>query len=91
MASSPSRLAEPTASRAADGTVEAAWKPAIERGVTTYRLRWEAADGRTGGVRVVRGTAARLTGVPAGAAVSVRAIGASGLEGWDWARATPAD
>jgi hypothetical protein len=91
MASSPSRLAEVTASRAGDGTVEATWRPAIERGVVSYRIRWEDADGQTGGSRVVRGTTARLTGVPAGAAVAVRAIGARGLEGWDWARATPAD
>jgi hypothetical protein len=90
MASSPSRLAEVTASRAADGTVEATWKPAIERGVTSYRIRWEETDGRTGGSRVVRGTTARLAGVPSDAAVAVRAIGARGLEGWDWARA-PAD
>jgi hypothetical protein len=40
---------------------------------------------------VVRGTSARLTGVPAGATVAVRAIGARGLEGWDWARAPLAD
>ena len=87
MASSPSRLAEVTATRVAAGVVEVGWKPAIERGVTSYRVRWEA-GGDTGGMRVVRGTSARLTGVPAGATIAVRAIGARGLEGWDWARAT---
>ena len=91
MASSPSRLAEVTASRAAGGTVDMNWKPAIERGVTSYRVRWEDRQGRIGGTRVVRGTSARLTGVPKGATVAVRAIGARGLEGWDWAAATPAE
>ena len=87
MASSPSRLVAVTASRAPDGAVEVTWEPAIERGVTSYRVRWEDAEGGVGGARVVRGTAARLTGVPAEATIAVRAIGPRGLEGWDWARA----
>jgi Peptidase family M28 len=88
MASSPSRLAEVTASRAPGGVVEVGWKPALERGVTSYRVRWEDSGGAAGGMRVVRGTSTRLAGVPEGATIAVRAIGARGLEGWDWARAT---
>ena len=42
-------------------------------------------------MRVVQGTTARMTGVPARATVQVRAIGARGLEGWDWARSGLAD
>ncbi len=91
MASSPSRVTGLTAARGADGTVEATWKPALERGVTGYRVRWEDGDGKTGGLRVVRAPAARLAGVPKGATVAVRAIGAQALESWDWARATLAD
>jgi hypothetical protein len=91
MASSPSRLAEVTASRAPGGAAEVSWKPAIERGVTSYRVRWEDGRGGTGGMRVVRGTSARLAGVPDGAMIAVRAIGPRGLEGWDWARVTPAE
>jgi hypothetical protein len=91
MASSPSRLAEVTASRTQAGTVEVGWRPAIERGVTSYRVRWESDRGSPGGMRVVRGTSVRLTGVPDGATIAVRAIGARGLEGWDWARATPGE
>ena len=91
MASSPSRLAEVTATLAPGGMVEVRWKPAIERGVTSYRVRWEEGGGGTGGMRVVRGTSARLAGVPAGATIAVRAIGARGLEGWDWARVTPGE
>jgi hypothetical protein len=91
MASSPSRLAEVTASRLPGGVVEVGWKPAIERGVTSYRVRWEDAGGGGGGMRVVRGTSTRLAGIPAGSTISVRAIDARGLEGWDWARVTPAE
>jgi hypothetical protein len=89
MASSPSRLAEVTAARVPGGTVDVRWTPAIERGVTAYRVRWEDDRGSAGGIRVVRGTSARLAGVPEGATIAVRAIGARGLEGWDWARARP--
>ena len=91
MASSPSRLAEVTATRAPGGAVEVAWRPAVERGVTGYRVRWEDERGAAGGMRMVRDTSVRLTGVPDRAAITVRAIGARGLEGWDWARVTPAE
>jgi hypothetical protein len=91
MASSPSRLRGLTATRAADGAVTMRWDAAVERGVTSYRVRWEDREGKIGGSRVVKATSARLTGVPKGATVQVRAIGARGLEGWDWARAPLAD
>jgi len=91
MASSPSRLTGLTATRAGDGSVDLRWNAAAERGVTSYRVRWEDGQGTVGGMRVVKGTTARLTAVPAGATLEVRAIGARGLEGWDWARAMPAD
>jgi Peptidase family M28/WD40-like Beta Propeller Repeat len=91
MASSPSRVTGLTAARGTDGMVDAKWNTAVERGVTGYRVRWEDADGKVGGMQVVKGTAARLRAVPNGATVEVRAIGARGLEGWDWARAGLAD
>ena len=91
MASSPSRLTEVTASRTPGGAVQVAWKPAVERGVTGYRIRWEDGEGKVGGSRVVRVPSATLAGVPRGAVIAVRAIGARGLEGWDWARAALAD
>jgi aminopeptidase YwaD len=87
MASSPSRVTALTAARGADGTVDAKWSAAVERGVTGYRLRWRNADGKVGGAQVVKGAAAKLRAVPKGATIEVRAIGARGLEGWDWARA----
>ena len=91
MASSPSRISGLTATRAADGSVDAKWNAAAERGVTSYRVRWEDADGKVGGMQAVKGTTARLAAVPNGATIEVRAIGARALEGWDWARARPGD
>jgi hypothetical protein len=91
MASSPSRISGLTATRGADGSVDAKWNAAVERGVTSYRVRWEDADGKVGGTQAVKGTAARLAAVPDGAAIEVRAIGERGLEGWDWARTRPGD
>ena len=91
MASTPSRLTDLTATRGADGSVDLQWRAAAERGVASYRVRWEDANGTVGGMRVVKGTTARLTAVPEGATIQVRAIGARGLEGWDWARARLAE
>jgi hypothetical protein len=91
MASSPSRITGLTASRGADGTVDATWSAAVERGVTGYRVRWEDAEGKVGGGQVVKGTSAKLRAVPKGATIEVRAVGARALEGWDWARARLAD
>ena len=86
MASSPSRLTGLTAARGAEGTVEAKWDAAAERGVASYRVRWVDSEGKVGGAQVVKGTTARLRAVPKGAAIQVRALGAKGLEGWDWAQ-----
>ena len=91
MASSPSRLTGVTATPGAGGALDLRWDPAVERGVTSYRVRWRDSEGKTGGVRVVKGASARLTAVPAGATVQVRAVGARGLEGWDWADAGSPD
>jgi hypothetical protein len=91
MASSPSRITGLSAARRADGTVDAKWNAAVERGVTGYRVRWQDADGKVGGAQVVKGTAAKLRAVPKGATIQLRAIGTRGLEGWDWAEARLAD
>ena len=91
MASSPSRISGLSAARGADGTVDAKWSSAVERGVASYRVRWEDPEGKVGGMQVVKGTTAKLRAVPAGATIQVRALGTRGLEGWDWAGARLAD
>ena len=60
MASSPSRLTgRERRSRARRDRGRRAGAPAVERGVASYRVRWEDEDGGTGGMQVVRGTTRR--------------------------------
>jgi hypothetical protein len=91
MASTPSRLTGLTAARGADGTVDAKWNAAPERGVASYRVRWVDPEGKVGGIQVVKGTNVKLRTVPKGATIQVRAIGVKGLESWDWIQAPLAD
>jgi hypothetical protein len=54
--------------------------------VTGYLVRWEAADGTGRQERQVTESAVRLDRVATGTTVSVKALNAKGLAGWDWAR-----
>ncbi|MGH7536771.1 MAG: M20/M25/M40 family metallo-hydrolase, partial [Gemmatimonadales bacterium] len=86
MASSPARLNGLQATRRGDGVVDLKWEAAPERGVVSYRVRWSGNGPTERRTLVARGSSAQAPGVPPGAELSVRAIGAGGLEGWDWAR-----
>ena len=66
--------------------VDLKWEAAPERGVVSYRVRWSGDGPTERRTLVARGSSAQAPGVPPGAELSVRAIGAGGLEGWDWAR-----
>jgi hypothetical protein len=86
LASSPSRLANLQVTGGSGGTATLTWTPSPEKGVTGYivvygpRSKPEAQQ-----VRVTAPTVT-LKGVGAGTVVSVKAVNARGLEGWDWAR-----
>jgi peptidase M28-like protein/WD40 repeat protein len=84
MASSPSKLDSVQATPAANGAVALAWRPAVEKGVRGYRVRWTPATGNAERTLVVSTPSARLPTVAAGSTIGVRAIGANGTEGWDW-------
>ncbi|GLC24820.1 M28 family peptidase [Roseisolibacter agri] len=84
LASSPSRLTNLTAARAGD-VVTLRWTPSPERNVRSYRVAHGPAEDPLRTVTTVSGPEARLR-IPAGHVVSVRAVNARGLEGWDWAR-----
>jgi hypothetical protein len=64
--------------------VELRWTPSPERAVTGYEVEWLRPDGSVGGSTRATGATARLTGVPAGAAIRVRALFGNGAHGWDW-------
>lgn len=85
LASSPSRIANLTVARAGDA-LTVRWTPSPERDVRRYRVAHGPPADPLRTVVTVSGAEARLTGVPAGHVVSVRAVNARGLEGWDWAR-----
>ena len=88
MAAGPSRLTNVTR-RGGAGRAEVTWTAAPERGVTGYAVVWGPAGAEPVGRMEVKETRAVIGNLPAGAEVRVRALGAGGLAGWDWAVAAP--
>jgi hypothetical protein len=87
LASSPSRVKDLKAAGPAGGPVSVTWAASPEKGVTGYIVAWgppEAPLRNT--MRVIKPAAAIAAAAP-GTVVSVKAVNARGLEGWDWARA----
>ena len=87
LASSPSRL-NGLQAKLSGGSADVTWTPAVEKDVTEYVVSYgPASDPMRKTVRV-KDPRVRLTDVPAGTLVAVKAINGRGLEGWDYARAT---
>jgi hypothetical protein len=86
LASSPSRLKDVTATRTTGG-VSVAWTPSPEAGVRSYIVAYGPAADPLRTRVTVNGPQATLPAMPADSVVSVKAVNARGLEGWDWARA----
>jgi hypothetical protein len=88
LASSPSRLTDLKLEKSTGKSVIATWTPSPEKAVASYIVAYgPAADPLRKRVTV---TAPRAT-IPVlepESVVSVKAVNAKGLEGWDWARAT---
>jgi Tol biopolymer transport system component len=80
LASSPSRLTDLKATRTAGG-VALTWTPSPESGITGYIVSY----GTAAPLRVTK-PAATLPALPRGTVVSVKAVNAKGMEGWDAAR-----
>ncbi len=87
MASSPSRVAGVRAVRSGR-SVTLSWNRAVEPGVRDYVVVVWNPDGSEHSRRTVVGTSAVVDPVATGATVGVKAVGASGLESWDWGRTT---
>lgn len=86
LASSPSRLKDLKVTSFANGTASLTWTPSPETGVTGYIVAYGTASSpEAQQTRVVK-AAATINGLKAGMMVSVKAVNAKGLEGWDWAR-----
>ena len=88
LASSPSRVKDLKLDSFTNGTASLSWSPSPENGVTGYIVAYGLpSKGDSQQVRVVK-PSATLKGISPGTVVSVKAVNAKGLEGWDWARAT---
>jgi hypothetical protein len=91
LASSPSRLTNLKVDTFAGGVASLSWTPSPETGVASYIV----ASGTTADPLrrrvVVSQPRVTMAQVPPGTIVSVKAVNARGLEGWDWARATIPD
>jgi hypothetical protein len=87
LASSPARVKNLKVTGPASGPVSAAWSPSPEKGVTGYVVGWGPANAPLRNTMRVIKPAATIPGATAGMVVSVKAVTAKGLEGWDWARA----
>jgi len=84
LASSPSRLTQLTVERAAAQT-SIAWAASPEKGVVSYIVAYgPAIDPLRHRVAVTQPRVA-LPALATGTVVSVKAVNARGLEGWDWA------
>jgi hypothetical protein len=104
MASSPSRVTDLNVERAGTG-VRVWWTPSPEKDVTSYVVEYsqgaqgargaqgaQGAQGAAGARRMsVSTSSALLPAVPSGTVISVKAVNARRLEGWDWARAAAPD
>jgi hypothetical protein len=86
LASSPSRLRDLRVDSFANGTATLSWTPGPEKGISGYIVSYGPAP-QARQLRVSRASAT-LQGLTAGTVVSVKAVNAKGLEGWDWARVT---
>jgi hypothetical protein len=88
LASSPSRLNGLEVDSYSGESARVSWTPSPEKGVTGYILAYGPVSSPQAQLLRVTRPAATLTGVARGTIVSVKAVNAKGLEGWDWARVT---
>jgi Tol biopolymer transport system component len=88
LSSSPSRLTDLKVNSFANGTAMLSWTPSPEKGVTDYLVAYGPASKPEAHQVKVTGPQATVKGIAPGTVVSVKAVNAKGLEGWDWARVT---
>jgi Peptidase family M28/WD40-like Beta Propeller Repeat len=91
LASSPSRLTRLRVDNAASGTASLSWAPAPESGLASYIVAYGPPSDRLRHRVTVTQPRATLPQVMPGMVVSVKAVNARGLEGWDWATVRIAD
>jgi hypothetical protein len=86
LASSPSRLKDLEVDSFRNNVASISWTPSPEKGVTGYVVAYGPASNPEARQLRVAKPSVLLPGVAPGTVISVKAINARGLEGWDWAR-----
>jgi hypothetical protein len=86
MASSPSRLTNLKVESYTGAVASLSWTPSPERGVPSYVVAYGPPSEPQRHKVTVTQPRATLPQVTAGTVVSVKAVNARGLEGWDWAK-----
>ena len=87
LASSPSPVKDLKVAGYDGKTAELSWTPSPEKSVRNYIVAYGPNNGPTQRLKA-SGPRATLRDVKPGTVVSVKAVNARGLEGWDWSRVT---
>jgi hypothetical protein len=85
LASSPSRLTRLRVDSYSGGTASLSWAPSPESGIASYLVAYGPPSDRLRHRVTVTQPRAVLSQIAPGMVVSVKAVNARGLEGWDWA------
>jgi hypothetical protein len=88
LASSPSRLTQLKVDSYTGGTASLSWTPSPESGIASYVVAYGPPSDRLRHRVTVTQPRAVLPQIAPGSMVSVKAVNARGLEGWDWATVT---
>jgi len=86
LASSPSRLTGLAVDSYAGGTARISWTPSPEKGMTSYIVATGPMSDPLRHRVTVTEPRVTLDQIAPGSVVSVKAVNARGLDGWDWAR-----
>jgi hypothetical protein len=86
LASSPSRITNLKLDRYSGGMAALSWTPSPEKGIAYYVVTYGPAANPRSHRLTVRAPQATIPQIAAGSVVSVKAVNAHGLEGWDWAK-----
>ncbi|HEV3060969.1 MAG TPA: M20/M25/M40 family metallo-hydrolase [Vicinamibacterales bacterium] len=91
LASSPSRLTHLKVDSYTGAAASLSWAPSPEKGVTSYIVAYGPRSSPMAHRLTVTQPHAVLPQVAPGEIVSVKAVNAAGLEGWDWAKVSVAE
>ena len=86
LASSPSRLTNLKVDSNTGAVASLSWTPSPEQAVASYLVAYGPAADPLRHMRTVTQAQVTLPQLAAGTSVSVKAVNARGLEGWDWAK-----